>query len=147
MPAELSRVRDRDAVHELLDRFFHGVDARRADPAFLRSVFVEAATVEFASGEYDGFDGLSEAIRTMLAPWKATLHALSGHLITLTEDTAHVSAVLRATHVHRDDDPGAHLHVGARVGAEAGRTADGWRLRRLAIGAVWTEGDPPAEAP
>lgn len=143
----LEASRDREEVRDLLARHWSGFDTRRDDAGFLRSVFAEQATVEFPSGERSGLDDIGEAVRELHALWKTTLHAVSSEVITLCEDSAHVAAALHATHLHRDDDPGAPLHLGARLGAEAVRTGDGWRLRRLAIGVVWTTGDPPGTPP
>jgi hypothetical protein len=63
--------------------------------------------------------------------------------VRVADDRASLQATLTATHVHRDDDPGDHLHVGGYVEAEARRAPDGWRFTRMRIRLVWTEGDPP----
>ena len=53
------------------------------------------------------------------------------------------TATLLATHVHRDDDPGAGLQIGGRLTGEAARGDTGWRLHCLELDLVWTDGDPP----
>ena len=58
----------------------------------------------------------------------APLHMVSNHVIDVQEERATVHATLHATHVHRSDDPGAHLRIGGYVDADAVRTP-----RRLAL--------------
>ncbi|UYM06887.1 nuclear transport factor 2 family protein [Solicola gregarius] len=133
--------RDRDDVRDLLRSFFAGLDERRCDRSWLRSVFAESALVEFPSGEYAGVASIRDAVRGLQAEYPHTLHGVTDHAITLAGDTAHVTAVVHSTHVSGDQTTARHRHAGGRVGAEAVRTPDGWRLRRLAVDLTWTDCD------
>jgi hypothetical protein len=56
------------------------------------------------------------------------------------------TATLLATHIHRDDHPGAPLQIGGHLTGEAACGDAGWRLRRLELDLVWTDGHPPGRA-
>jgi len=142
--ARVDALADKDAIRALLIRCFREFEAKRSDDEWLRSIFSEDVRVEFPAGTHEGLAGLGDLHRRIEALWDRTLHLLSDHAIELQRDRASVSAVLHATHVHHADSPGAHLHIGGHVDAEAVRSPDGWRLAQLAIRLVWTEGDPPA---
>jgi hypothetical protein len=67
-------------------------------------------------------------------------------LIESDGDRARCTATLLATHIHRDDDPGAPFQIGDRLAGEAGRRDAGWRLRRLGLDLVCADGHPPGQA-
>lgn len=137
---------DRTAVHDLLVGYFCGFDERRADAAFLRETFTADAHWRFPRGDATGIEEIIERRDRTLGLWKETLHSVSSVLIELAGDRARFTATLLATHIHRDDDPGAPLQIGGRLTGEAAPTDVGWRLRRLELDLVWTDGDPPGEA-
>ena len=137
---------DRVAVHDLLVGYFHGFDERRTDDAFLSETFTADAHWRFPRGDATGIEEIIERRDGTLGLWKETLHAVSSMLIELDGDRARFTATLLATHIHRDDDPGAPLQIGGRLSGEAARGDAGWRLRRLGLDLVWTDGDPPGEA-
>lgn len=56
------------------------------------------------------------------------LHLVGTELVTLDGNRADIAATLHPTHLHRLDDPGAPLHIGAEVEAEAIRTPETWML-------------------
>jgi hypothetical protein len=137
---------DRTAVHDLLVGYFCGFDERRADAAFLRETFTADAHWRFPRGDATGIEEIIERRDRTLGLWKETLHSVSSVLIESAGDRARFTATLLATHIHRDDDPGAPLQIGGRLTGEAAPTDVGWRLRRLELDLVWTDGDPPGEA-
>jgi hypothetical protein len=143
--ARVAALEDREALRMLLVEYFRGFEAKRSDDAWLQSIFTDDVTVDVPAGTHEGLAGLGDLTGRIAGLWDRTLHMLSEHAIALDGDRASVTAVLHATHVHHADDPGAHLHIGGYVDAEAVRTPAGWRLRQLAIRLVWTEGDPPAD--
>jgi hypothetical protein len=134
------------AVHDLLVGYFRGFDERRTDEAFLRETFTADAQWRFPRGDVTGTEAIIERRDETLGLWKETLHSVSSELIELHGDRARFTATLLATHIHRDDDPGAPLHIGGRLTGEAARGDAGWRLRRLGLDLVWTDGDPPRQA-
>jgi hypothetical protein len=137
---------DRLAVHDLLVGYFRGFDERRADDAFLKETFTADAHWRFPRGDVTGLEQIIERRDGTLGLWKETLHSVSSVLVELDGDRAEFKATLLATHVHRDDDPGAPLQIGGRLTGEAGGGDAGWRLRRLELDLVWTHGDPPGRA-
>lgn len=141
---QVRALRDQAELRDLLDRYHRGFDERRCDDAWLRSIFTEDVSVEFPAGTHTGLPGLGDLSRRIMALWARTLHVTSNHAFGIEGDQASVRATLTATHTHREDDPGAPLHIGADLDGRAVRSPAGWRLRRLAIRLVWTEGDGPA---
>jgi hypothetical protein len=137
---------DRVAVHDLLVAYFCGFDERRTDDAFLRETFTADAHWRFPRGDATGIEQIIERRDGTLGLWKHTLHSVSSVLLELDDDRARFTATLLATHIHRDDDPGAPLQIGGRLSGEAARSDAGWRLRRLGLDLVWTDGDPPGQA-
>jgi hypothetical protein len=136
---------DKAAVHDLLVGYFRGFDERRTDDAFLRETFTDDARWSFPRGDATGIEEIIERRGGTLGLWKETLHSVSSVLIELDGDRARFTATLLATHVHRDDDPGAPLQIGGRLTGEAARGDAGWRIRRLGLDLVWTDGDPPGQ--
>ena len=137
---------DRQAVHDLLVGYFQGFDQRRTDDAFLKRTFTADAQWRFPRGDASGIEEIIERRDGALGLWKQTLHSVSSVLIDLDDDRAQFTATLLATHIHRGDDPGAPLQIGGRLTGDAVRGDAGWRLRRLELDLVWTDGDPPVRA-
>jgi hypothetical protein len=137
---------DRRAVHDLLVGYFRGFDERRTDEAFLRETFTADAHWRFPRGDATGIEEIIERRDGTLGLWEQTLHSVSSVLIELDGDRARFTATLLATHIHRDDDPGAPFHIGGRLTGQAARRDAGWRLHRLGLDLVWTDGDPPGQA-
>ena len=133
----------RDAVRELLDAYFHGFDARRNDAPWLASIFTPDVTVRFPPGRGEGLSALRDLSERILALWAATIHQTSNHQVNRTPDGAEFTAALTATHVHRPEIAGAHMHIGARVSGTAVPLPEGWRINGLFIELVWSEGDGP----
>lgn len=137
---------DRVAVHDLLVGYFRGFDERRTDDAFVMEMFTADAHWRFPRGDATGVEEIIERRDRTLDLWKQTLHSVSSVLIELDGDRATFTATLLATHIHRGDDPGAPLQIGGRLTGEAARADAGWRLSRLGLDIVWTDGDPPGRA-
>jgi hypothetical protein len=134
---------DRLAVHDLIVGYFRRFDERRTDDEFLKETFTADAHWRFPRGDATGLEQIIELRGGTLGLWKETLHSVSSVLVDLGSDRAEFTATLLATHVHRDDDPGAPLQIGGRLTGEAAGSDAGWRLRRLELDLVWTDGDPP----
>ncbi|MBV9058879.1 MAG: PPOX class F420-dependent oxidoreductase [Pseudonocardiales bacterium] len=130
-------------VRKLVETFFYGYDERHTDAAWLAAIFTEDVTVHFPAGGHTGRDGLDETLRRIGALWGPTLHQTSDYRGDPLGIRTRFTAKLNASHVHRGDDPGAHLHIGAIISGMAIRGPSGTRLSRLDIDLVWTQGDPP----
>ena len=81
-----------------------------------------------------------EVLRASFAPFKATHHAITGHVVDVDGDTAKIHAHVRAEH-WLPDATGPWLVVGF-YDNEAVRTPDGWRLNRVKLTAIHQENQP-----
>jgi len=77
-----------------------------------------------------------EILRGAFAPYTATHHAITGHVVDIDGDSAKIHAHVRAEHWLPEqlagDGPDRWLVVGF-YDNEAVRTADGWRLNRVKL--------------
>ncbi|OXM68477.1 nuclear transport factor 2 family protein [Amycolatopsis vastitatis] len=83
-----------------------------------------------------------EVLRASFAPFTATHHVISGHVIEIDDDTAKIHAHVRAEHWVPDTlaDGGPHRWlVAGFYDNEAVRTADGWRLSRVKLTSTYQE--------
>jgi SnoaL-like protein len=77
-----------------------------------------------------------EVLRDAFAPYTATHHVITGHVIDLDGDGATIHAHVRAEHWVPDELAGGGPNRWLVVGFydnEAVRTADGWRLSRVRL--------------
>lgn len=131
---------DRAELIELLGRYADIADMKEFTE-LPRLVFTDPVTVDFESvagippatvslGDY------LEILRAAFAPFAATHHAITGHIVEIDGDSATIHAHVRAEHWL----PGELAHGGPDrwlvVGYydnEAVRTAEGWRLTRVKL--------------
>jgi hypothetical protein len=135
--AELARLCDSYVIH---------LDRDRDDDAWLSSVFTEDAWLTFPMGEYKGLDGLlafQEMSRTNFA---LSHHTASNYDIDVDGDSAHARVHLTAVHVASSENPLGHFDIGGHYEADAVRTPEGWRFRRLIFDLVWSSGGTPQSA-
>lgn len=137
---------DRAELIELLGRYADIADLKEFTE-LPRVVFNDPITVDFESvagippttvplGDY------LDILRASFAPFAATHHAVTGHIVEIDGDRATIHAHVRAEHWL----PGELAHGGPDrwlvVGYydnEAVRTADGWRLTRVKLTAAHQE--------
>ena len=131
---------------ELLARYADIADLKEYDelPGL---VFTDPVTLDFSSvagippmtvplGDY------VEVLRASFAPFLATHHAITGHVVTVDGDRATIHAHVRAEHWVPDELAGDGSNRWLVVGFyddEAVRTADGWRLTRVQLTASYQE--------
>jgi hypothetical protein len=113
---------DRVEIQELLDGYFLGFEYRRFDDAWVRATFTDDVVLELPPGTHAGVERLASFHEGVAALWARTLHHTTNHVFRFDGDRAELRAKLTATHVHRPDDPGAHLHIGGYVDGEVLRT-------------------------
>ena len=138
---------DRAELVELLSHYADIADLKSFD-ALPRKVFTEDLTLDFES--VTGMppmtvplDSYVEVLRASFAPFKATHHAITGHVVTVDGDTAKIHAHVRAEHWFPDENAARWLVVGF-YDDEAVRTPDGWRLTRVKLTAIHQENVPAA---
>ncbi|MFD5828807.1 nuclear transport factor 2 family protein [Lentzea sp. NPDC060358] len=134
---------DRAELIELLGRYADIADLKEFTTLPGR-VFTDPLTLDFASvtGLPEMTVPLADYVQVLsasFAPFLATHHAITGHVVEVDGDTAKIHAHVRAEHWL----PGADrwLVVGF-YDDEAVRTPHGWRLNRVKLTAVHQENQP-----
>ncbi|GAA4151511.1 hypothetical protein GCM10022416_48720 [Actinomadura keratinilytica] len=155
--AELSRrIRepaDRAEITDLALRGFAAIDERQRDPAgrpfdeaWARPSFTEGVRFDFPPGSFAGRADAPAIQSGIVDAFGLPQHLAGVPPIELDGDRAR--ARWDAVHTHHHRDPGRGLFVsGGFYEAEAVRTPDGWRFRRMALHVSWTTGEPPAPDP
>lgn len=142
----MKAVSDRIELIELMGRYADMADLKQFSE-LAGCVYTEEVTLDFESvtgippmavpvGQY------VEILRGAFAPFMATHHVISGHVIDLEGDAAKIHAHVRAEHWLPEeaagDGPNRWLVVGF-YDNEAVRTADGWRLTRVKLTSKYQE--------
>ncbi|MDA0563389.1 nuclear transport factor 2 family protein [Streptomonospora sp. S1-112] len=137
---------DRADIIELFGRYADIADTGDFD-ALPRLVHTDPFTVDFSSvagipPTQTPLDAYAEVLRRSFAPFAATHHAITGHVIDLDGDRARARAHVRAEHWLPEEaaqgGPNRWLVVGF-YDNEAVRTGEGWRFSRVALRAVYQE--------
>jgi len=131
---------DRAELIELLGRYADIADQKDFTD-LPRVVFTDPLTLDFSAVAdippmTTPLADYLETLRTAFAPYTATHHVITGHVVTLDGDNATIHAHVRAEHWVPDElaagGPNRWLVVGF-YDNEAVRTADGWRLSRVKL--------------
>ncbi|OLF17178.1 nuclear transport factor 2 family protein [Actinophytocola xanthii] len=142
----MNALADRADLIELLGRYADIADLKEFTelPGL---VFTDPLTLDFES--VAGIPPMTlpladylESVRAAFAPFVATHHAITGHVIDLEGDTARIHAHVRAEHWLPEDLAGAGANRWLVVGFydnEAVRTAEGWRLSRVRLTSTYQE--------
>jgi len=142
----MSALADRADLTELFGRYADIAD-RREFNGLPGRVFTDPLTLDFSS--VTGIPPMTtplrdyvEILRGAFAPFVATHHVITGHVVDLDGDRATVHAHVRAEHWLSDElaagGPNRWLVVGF-YDNEAVRTPDGWRLTRVRLTATHQE--------
>jgi SnoaL-like domain len=135
-----SQADDRNSLVELLARYASIPDTKDWDE-LPPTVFTERVTWDFESlGGHAPQEwpraALIDRIRSSLAGFAATHHAITNHRVTVDGDTAHLRAHIHAEHWLAPDVAGDGPNCWLVVGFyddDAIRTPDGWRLQRVKL--------------
>ncbi|WP_067498342.1 nuclear transport factor 2 family protein [Actinoplanes sp. TFC3] len=131
---------DRAELIELFGRYADIADLKEFTELPTR-VFTDPLTLDFSS--VAGIPPMStplpdyiEILRGTFAPYAATHHVITGHVVTIDGDSATIHAHVRAEHWVPDEiakgGPNRWLVVGF-YDNEAVRTPSGWRLSRVKL--------------
>lgn len=142
----MSEIADRAELIELFGRYADIADRKDFDelPGL---VFTDPLTLDFSSVAdippmTTPLSDYVEVLRASFAPFTATHHVITGHVVDLDGDRATVHAHVRAEHWVPDevagDGPNRWLVAGF-YDNEAVRTPLGWRLTRVRLTATYQE--------
>jgi hypothetical protein len=142
----VDELRDRADLIELLGRYADVAD-RKEFTELPGLVFTDPLTLDFES--VAGIPPMTtpladyvEVLRATFAPFTATHHAITGHVVDVDGDSARIHAHVRAEHwlpaELAGDGPDRWLVVGF-YDDDAVRTPDGWRLSRVRLTATHQE--------
>jgi hypothetical protein len=142
----MSTLTDRAELIELMSHYADIADLKEF-ANLPRLVYTDQVTLDF--GSVAGIPPMTvpladytETLKTAFAPFAATHHAITGHVIDLDGDRATIHAHVRAEHWVRPelvgDGPGYWLVVGF-YDNEAVRTSEGWRLNRVRLTSAYQE--------
>lgn len=147
---------DHDALSLLVSRFFRSLDERKFDDEWASAYFTDDIHGESPLGAGVGREALLRHTAEAIERFARTQHIATDVVSETAADeaTATVSWNALMTHVHHDatlEDRGPDANplftVGGYYRAEARRTPDGWRFCRMAVEALWTQGEPPYLGP
>lgn len=145
----MNALSDRADLIELLGRYADIADLKEF-AELPKLVFTDPLTIDFES--VAGMPPMTvpladyvENVRAAFAPFLATHHAITGHVVDIDGDSATIHAHVRAEHWLPDEltdgGPNRWLVVGF-YDNEAVRTPDGWRLSRVKLTATYQENAP-----
>ncbi|MFJ5773492.1 nuclear transport factor 2 family protein [Streptomyces sp. NPDC093094] len=126
-------------IETLVHRMFRVLDTRPFTPGLMRAYVTADARMETPLGVSTGEAAVRNS-EVALGRYVRTQHIASGILTEVDGDRATASWNALMTHVHADESV---FMVGGRWEGDLRRTEDGWRFGRLAVQAVWTQGQPP----
>jgi len=129
------------AVVARLDAYGWSLDDR--DWAALAACFTEDGEADYGDlGVHRGGEAVAALCRRVLAPLDASQHVIAGHQITVTGDVAETRCRVVAQHTRAAAVGGANYTIGGTYRATLARVEGAWRIRRLALEAVWRDGNP-----
>ncbi|GLY49811.1 nuclear transport factor 2 family protein [Lentzea sp. NBRC 102530] len=146
----MSTASDRAEIIELISNYAT-ISDRREFTTLPAKTFTDELTVDFSSvaGTPVMTVPLSAYVQSLsgaFSAFKATHHAITGHVVEIDGDTARVRAHVRAEHWFPDEAPAPRWLVVGFYDNEAIRTPGGWRLSRVKLTATHQENAPrPAD--
>ncbi|GAA2833962.1 nuclear transport factor 2 family protein [Crossiella cryophila] len=147
---EIRALTDRAELTDLVSRFFRSLDERGFDARWAARTFAPDIEVHYPVGSFRGLADMAEVQTVTMNLFGPTQHLAGNHLVEVDGDTATVRWDAVHTHLHLDatqqaraDPPGERFVSGGWYGAEAVRTAEGWRFRRVELHVTWKQGKPP----
>jgi hypothetical protein len=123
---------DRDELTDLVTAYAYGVDTR--DWALHTSIFTPNYEIN-TEGEWrkDTTDKRGKHLMAFFKKFEATQHLVFPQTISIDGDTAYVTSTLHARHYHSNGDPKKNTLLFGHYEFWCTRTADGWRIARMAM--------------
>lgn len=113
--------------------------------AALRSCLADRVVVDYTS--LNGGEPVEMAADALVEQWQfldgfhATQHVIANHQVAWSVDTATCDAYVVAHHYLPNDAGGAFWRLGGRYHDELVKSPDGWKIRRITLSVLWTEGN------
>jgi len=135
--SDLSLLRDRLAISDLILSFAYAVDTR--DHRRYCDNFTPDGVLELPFGRFEG----RSAIEAMQQPkiGNGSHHLSSNHMIAIDGDTASARSYVIATHIFDLAKPRDIAQAGGWYDYELRRTPKGWRFARVKLTIVWETAD------
>ena len=133
---EISDVRDRLALRELVDRYALIPDDR--DYALVDRIFSEDAVLVGRGFELRGREQIRKGMRK-IERYSATLHCVHNQLVEIDGDEARGTTYCVANHLHEVDGRPFKLDWGIRYRDRYRRGPDGWRIERRELELIWAQ--------
>lgn len=130
---------DRQAIVDVTIAYCWALDSHEWDA--LDNVFTPDATAALGH-EVDGIEAIKARVREALEPLDASQHFVGTHEVRVSGDHATCRCYLQAQHVRGGVDGEDTFMFAGRYEDEFVRTADGWRIQRRDLIAMWTAGNP-----
>lgn len=138
---------DRQAIMELISRYFAAIDDKRLDRSNVAAAFSHDAQIVRPNGTtLVGRDAIFDGHSESFARFRGTHHVTSDYVIDVVGDEAHIRANMTAMHLWKVEEGDthslqSHFIAGGVLQAVAFRTVAGWRLRQLSNRVCWRTGD------
>ena len=151
IPATIDTIPATADPEDALNRFAFGLDA--ADRGLLESAFTDDVLFDVSRvGDEDSgsppIEGRESVVGMLLMSMGPldTMHALSNFRVRVDGDRAVLNCYAMAQHFRPGEGPSRHttdqVMMGNKYDAELVRDGDIWRIKRLTIVTVWSQGNP-----
>ena len=144
LQAEMTRLIDRAAITELVDRYAKLFDDRTFSTT-LPSLFTDDAYVELPSGSHRGLDGMDKVHEKVMSPFGPTQHLFTNTLVDITGERASFRTNTYVTHTvlnaTESAEQGIYFLAGGTLTGTVLREPQGWRFEKVVLDVIWRQGN------
>ena len=130
-------------IIELLNRFGIAIDSRDWDT--FSSLFAEEVEFDYSAiGDIAGVFPPAEITNNAqknFGGFQVTQHVITNHQISISDNTAHCKAYVRAMHVLPNDEVESMLEIGGDYLVELIQTNSDWKIKSWKFELFWSKGD------
>jgi uncharacterized protein (TIGR02246 family) len=137
--ATVQRLLDESELRKLIQAVPRALDERDFDG--YGAQFTEDAVMEIGREVRRGRQAIADGPKHDLpSRYEATYHHMGQIYVDVDEDEATILAYIYAYHLPKASEPMTHEDAGGKYHAVARRTENGWRITRLRLEIVLTQG-------
>jgi uncharacterized protein (TIGR02246 family) len=137
--ATVQRLLDESELRKLIQALPRALDERDFDR--FGAQFTEDAEMEIGREVRRGRQAIADGPRHDLpSRYEATYHHMGQIYVDIDEDEATILTYIFAYHLPKASEPMTHEDAGGKYHAVARRTENGWRITRLRLEIVLTQG-------